>query len=132
TFFTPMWIVKRVADEMIANHETPEPDQGFKAWHPWLGVKPFSGSADVFGRTQQVDDSLKMFINWPDQYWDIGVWIDTVWPDSPAAVGGIHAHDILYSLSIIRPNAKGDEVTIQPYQYLKSVEQLETLVTTAV
>jgi S1-C subfamily serine protease len=126
-----MWMVKRVVDEMIANHESAEPEQGFKAWHPWLGIKPFAGSRDVFGQTQQVDDGLKMFIDWPDEYWDIGVWIDTVWPDSPAAQGGIHDRDILYSVSIVRPNAKGDEQVIQDYVYLKTVEQLETMVTTA-
>ena len=131
TFFTPMWLIKRVADEIIANHEAPQPQEDFKAWHPWLGIKPFAGSRGAFGEPEQVGDDLKMFINWPDQYWDTGVWLDTIWPDSPAAEGGIKDHDILYSVSIVRSDAKGNESTILDYQYLKSVEQLETMVTTA-
>jgi S1-C subfamily serine protease len=72
-----------------------------------------------------------MFIDWPDQYWDTGIWIDTVWPDSPAAQAGIKDRDILYSVSIVRLDDKGNEHTVRDYQYLKSVEQLETMVTTA-
>jgi S1-C subfamily serine protease len=134
TFFTPMWLVKRVADQMIANYSKAKPEPDFKVWRPWLGVKPFAGSRSALtGQIRQVGDDLKMYMDWPDQYWDVGIWVDSVWLDSPAAEYGIKAHDVLYSVTVVvpDPDAKGEYIEKIPYQYLKTVEQLETLVTTA-
>jgi S1-C subfamily serine protease len=132
TFFTPMWLVKRVADEMIANSKKPNPEADFKVWRPWLGIKPFAGSRNAFtGQIRQVGDDLKMYMDWPDQYWDVGIWLDQVWLESPAAEFGLKAKDVLYSVTIIKSDGKGQDETVVPYQYLKTVEQLETLITTA-
>jgi S1-C subfamily serine protease len=135
TFFQPMWIIKRVADEMIANFELKNPNKDFKAWHPWLGIKPFAGSRSLLsgGSIRQAGDDLKMYMDWPEQYWDVGIWIDSVWQDSPAAEFGVKAKDVLYSLTVYKPdpNDTTSQITVVPYQYLKTVEQLETLITTA-
>lgn len=132
TFFTPMWLVKRVVDEMIANSKKTIPEPDFKAWRPWLGIKPFAGSTSpITGQIRQVGNDLKMFMDWPDQYWDVGIWIDRVWLDSPAAEFGLKDRDVIYSVTVIKPNYKGDDEVLVPYQHLKSVEQLESLVTTA-
>jgi S1-C subfamily serine protease len=127
TFFQPMWVIKRAADEMIANFEKATPDKDFHPWRPWLGIRPFAGSRSLLsGDIRQVGDDLKMYMDWPEQYWDVGIWIDTVWQDGPAAEFGIKSKDVLYSVTVTR----GDRVIV-PYQYLKTIEQLETLITTS-
>jgi S1-C subfamily serine protease len=132
TFFTPFWLVKRVADEMIANSKLTAPEPDFKPWRPWLGIKPFAGSrSPISGQIRQVGNDLKMFMDWPDQYWDVGIWVDRVWLDSPAAEYGIKDRDVLYSLTIKKLNPKAEDEIKVPYQHLKTVEQLESLVTTA-
>lgn len=132
TFFTPMWLVKRVADEIIANSKKTKPEPDFKVWRPWLGIKPYAGSTSPLSPgLRQVGDDLRMYMDWPEQYWDVGIWIDRVWTDSPAAEFGIKDRDVLYSLTVVKANQMGDDEVIVPYQHLKTVEQLERLVTTA-
>jgi len=143
-FFTPIWLVARVADELIELYET---ESEGEVWHPWLGIKPFSGSINpLTGRIRQFGDDLKMYMDIPDQYWDTGVLIDSVWLESPAREFGLMNRDIILDVEVIHRVQKGegedpkseyngheegDEVVKIPYRLLKSVEELEIMVTTA-
>lgn len=142
-FFTPIWLVARVADELIKFYETETEDD---VWHPWLGIKPFSGSINpLTGQIRQFGDDLKMYMDIPDQYWDTGVLVDSVWQESPAREFGLLNRDIILDVVVIHEvlegenepggnyegYAIGDEVEKIPYRLLKSVEELEIMVTTA-
>lgn len=125
TFFSPATLVARVADEIIADKAAGDE---IKVWHPWLGIKPFSGSVGLFG-LRQFGDDLKMFMDIPDQYWDVGIAIDTVYPESPAREYGILNKDILMYVTVY---GKDDEENPKrPYMLLKSIQDLELMVTTA-
>ncbi|MCH7472414.1 trypsin-like peptidase domain-containing protein [bacterium] len=126
TFFTPIWLIKRVADEIIACYESDNVDE-CEVWHPWLGVKTFSGSMSPFGGIREVTDDLKMYMNIPDQYWNVGILLDKVYAGSPASEHGLMNKDMLISLTIL----DGDENVKQDFMYLESIEELELLVTTA-
>lgn len=143
TFFTPIWLVARVADELIKNFET-ESDE--EVWHPWLGIKPYAGSiSPLTGRIRQFGDDLKMYMNIPDQYWDVGILVDKVWNESPAREFGLMDHDIILDVEVVHEVQKGEndpggpyegydvkeEVPKIPYTLLKTVEDLEIMVTTA-
>lgn len=127
TFFLPMWLVTRVADEIIFNHETQKLED--HVWQPWLGIKTYSGSLNPFtGGMRQVDPQLKMFMDLPDQYWDIGVLLDAVWIESPAREFGLQEMDMLMSVTVLR--GEHEDVYID-YEMLKDIERLELLVSTA-
>jgi serine protease Do len=123
TFFSPAALVSRVADEIIADKASGDE---IKVWHPWLGIKPFSGSVGIFG-LRQFGDDLKMFMDIPDQYWDVGIAIDTVYPESPAREYGILNKDILMYVTVY----DSLENVKRPYMLLKSIQDLELMVTTA-
>jgi len=123
TFFSPAALVSRVADEIIADKAAGDE---IKVWHPWLGIKPFSGSVGIFG-LRQFGDDLKMFMDIPDQYWDVGIAIDTVYPESPAREYGILNKDILMYVTVY----DSMENVKRPYMLLKSIQDLELMVTTA-
>jgi len=128
TFFLPIWLVKRVATEIIANYESKKPVEDFKVWHPWLGVKTFSGTrSPLTGAIREVGDDLKMYMDIPDQYWDVGILLDQVWVDSPASQYGLRDHDMLVLLEV---RGKDEKVKV-PNMLLKDIETLELLVTTA-
>jgi serine protease Do len=124
TFFTPIDIIKRAADEIIADFEA---GREIEVWHPWLGIKPFSGSTNQQGQIRQVTDDLKMFMNIPQQYWDVGVLIDTVYPESPAREFGLVDKDMIMHVTVL----DADENVKHPYMLLKSIQDLELMVTTA-
>lgn len=128
TFFMPMWLVCNIADQLIGNYESTSPDEQFKVWHPWLGIKPYSGSINPFtGRLRTVDPALKMYLNIPDQYWDVGVLVDEVWPESPAAEYGLLPHDMIMEVTVLDAQ---ENVKIE-HKYIEDIEDLELLVTTA-
>jgi S1-C subfamily serine protease len=127
TFFIPVWLVKRVADEIIANYESAKPVKDFEVWHPWLGIKPFSGSRSPFGGIREFSDDLKMYMDIPDQYWDVGILMDKVWYESPAREFGLRDRDIVLDITVLDVN---EDVKID-YQLIKSIGQVEILVTTA-
>ncbi|MBN2081779.1 trypsin-like peptidase domain-containing protein [bacterium] len=130
TFFTPAWLITRVADELIEIYETGTEDE---VWHPWLGVKPFAGSISLArGTYREVGDDLKMYMDIPDQYWDVGVLIDSVWLESPAREFGMLDHDMILDVTVLHVDVETGEETVKiPYRLLKSVEELEIMVTTA-
>lgn len=145
TFFTPAWLVQRVADELIKLYET---DTEGEVWHPWLGIKPFAGSiSPLSGRYREVGDDLKMYMDIPDQYWDTGILIDSVWLESPAREFGLLDHDMVLDVTVIHTVQEGenepggeyegysidDEASPPKFEYrlLKSIEELEIMVTTA-
>jgi len=105
TFFMPAELVKRVADELI---ETEEP-----AFRPWIGIMPYSGSPSFQGRTRELSDDLKMYMNLPDEYWDVGMLIYNVWEGSPAYDSGLRYQDF-----VVKING----------ELLKSIGQFEELV----
>lgn len=128
TFFMPVWLVKRVADEIIASYEESGDSDDPDVWHPWLGIKPFAGSVSpLTGQLRTVGDDLKMYLDIPDQYWDVGILIDEVWLESPAREFGILPHDMVVDLVVFDED---DNVKV-PYRLIKTVEELELLVTTA-
>jgi S1-C subfamily serine protease len=139
TFFTPIWFVRRIADEIIKNHEDEIEDP--EIWHPWLGIKPFAGSTGIlsgdFGGIRTVGDDLKMFLDIPDQYWDVGVLIDTVFQESPAKEFGLRDKDMLLEVQVLHGDndvnrEKGIvEEEKHPRQFIKRIEDLELMVTTA-
>jgi S1-C subfamily serine protease len=124
TFFTPIDIIKRAAGEIIQDYDA---GREVEVWHPWLGIKPFSGSFSLNGRLRQVTDDLKMFYNIPYQYWDVGVWLDEVYPESPAREFGLIDKDILLEVEVLDKNEK----VKYKKQLLKSIQDLELMVTTA-
>jgi len=130
TFFTPVWLITRVADELIEIYETGSEEE---VWHPWLGVKPFAGSISLTrGTYREVGDDLKMYMDIPDQYWDVGVLIDAVWMESPAREFGLLDHDMILDVTVLHVDLEtGEEVVKIPYRLIKSVEELEIMVTTA-
>ncbi|GEM_PF-1972462 len=143
TFFTPGWLVQRVADELIELHET---ETEGEVWHPWLGIKPFSGSiSPLTGGYREVGDDLKMYMDIPDQYWDTGVLLDSVWLESPAREFGLLDRDMLLDVTVVHVVQEGqnepgrpyegydieEEVVKFPYRLLKSIEELEIMTTTA-
>jgi S1-C subfamily serine protease len=125
TFFTPIWLVKRVASELIANYESKKPVKDFKVWHPWLGIKAYVNVEA--GTDQGVGDDLKMFLDVPDQYWDTGIFIDQIYTDSPASEFGLMPKDYVFSVTVLDKN-ENEKI---PYTLLKNVETLELMVTTA-
>jgi S1-C subfamily serine protease len=134
TFFTPIWLIIRTADEMIACFEKGKDRKDCEVWHPWLGVKTFAGTPSPLyrGMTREVGDDLKMYMDIPDQYWDTGVLLDTVWTESPAAEFGLLPKDMLLDITVMRQEGQSKrEVEKFPYRLLKSIEELEVLVTTA-
>ena len=132
SFFAPTWIVKRVADEIISNHESERPAMDEEVvWHPWMGIQPFAGSVGLSGLRSQTDD-LKMFFGMPDQYWDVGVLINGIWREGPAAEYGLRRMDWLMTVTVVNQDENTGEDTVKvPYQHIKTVQQLEVLVSTA-
>jgi len=124
TFFTPINIIHRAAKEIISDYEA---GREIEVWHPWLGIKPFSGSRNLSGQIRQVTDDLKMFYNIPYQYWDVGVWLDSVYPESPAREFGLIDKDILLEVEVLDKNEK----VKYKKALLKSIQDLELMVTTA-
>lgn len=128
TFFTPIWLIVRVADELIAAYEQNKSLTDVEVWHPWLGIKPFTGSlSPLSGQYREVGDDLKMYMDIPDQYWDVGVLLDDVWQESPAREFGLLPRDMLLDVEV---HTVDEDVKV-PYRLLKTVEELEIMVTTA-
>ncbi len=128
TFFLPMFIVTRIADEIISNFENSAGVEDYPIWHPWLGISTFSGSLSPFtGQMRTVDPQLKMFLDVPEEYWDIGILIDEVWQESPAREFGIRPRDMLMTLVVQDAN---EDIKVD-YHLLDQIEYLELLVTTA-
>jgi S1-C subfamily serine protease len=92
-------------DQLI---ETEEP-----AFRPWLGVMPYSGSFGMGGMLRELSDDLRMYMNLPDEYWDVGMLIYDVWEGSPAYDAGLRYQDFIVEVN-------GD--------LLKSIGQLEEIV----
>lgn len=105
TFFMPADLVKRVTDELI---DTEEP-----AFRPWIGIMPYAGSRTFEGRIREMSDDLKMYMNLPDEYWDVGMLIYQVWEGSPAYDAGLRYQDF-----VVKING----------ELLKSIGQFEELV----
>ena len=105
SFFVPSNLLKRIYPELIKKKGP--------AFRPWLGIRPFSGAPTWRGGIAEVNDALKMYLNLPDEYWDVGVLIADVWDGSPAFDGGLRRTDFLVKL-----NGK----------LLKSIGQLEEAV----
>ncbi len=125
TFFTPIWMIRRVVDDIIADFEA---DREIEVWHPWLGVKPFSGTrSPLGGGIRVVGDDLKMYMDIPEQYWDTGILLDAVYPESPAKEFGLVDKDMLMHVTVFDKN----ENVKYPYHLLKQIQDLELLVTTA-
>ncbi|MCC7476869.1 trypsin-like peptidase domain-containing protein [bacterium] len=125
TFFTPIWMIRRVVDDIIADSEA---NREIEVWHPWLGVKPFSGTrSPLGGGIRVVGDDLKMYMDIPEQYWDTGILLDAVYPESPAKEFGLTDKDMLMHVTVFDKN---DNVKY-PYTLLKQIQDLELLVTTA-
>jgi C-terminal processing protease CtpA/Prc len=74
-----------------------------------------------------VGDDLKMFMNIPDQYWDTGFLVDTVYPDSPSSEYGLMAKDYVFAVTVRDKNEK----EVVPYTLIKEIQQLELMVSTA-
>jgi S1-C subfamily serine protease len=128
TFFMPMWLVCNIADQLISNYESERPEDNYEVWHPWLGIKPYAGSVSPFtGRPRTVDPALKMYLDIPDQYWDVGVLIDEVWPESPAFEYGLLPRDMIMEVTVLDSR---EDVKVE-HQYIEEIEDLELLVTTA-
>lgn len=124
TFFQPAGLVSRVADEIIADFLAGD---DIEVWHPWLGIKTFAGTQGLFGGFRSFSDDLKMYMDIPDQYWDTGIAIDTVYPESPAKEFGLLNKDILMAVTLLDKN----ENEKRPYTLLKDIQDLEIMVTTA-
>lgn len=128
TFFIPISLVKRIASELIANHEGKKPVKDYKVWHPWLGIKVYVGPVNPnLGAGLGVGDDLKMYMNIPDQYWNTGFLVDDVYPDSPCSEYGVMAKDYVFALTI----TDKDEKVKVPYWLIDDLEKLEVMVSTA-
>ncbi len=104
-FFMPASLVKRISDQIISTREP--------AFRPWLGVMPYSGSFSAQGGIREVTDDLKMYMNLPDEYWDVGMLIYDVWEGSPAYEAGLRYQDFVVKVD---------------GALLKSIGQLEKIV----
>lgn len=124
TFFTPIVVIARAAQEIIDDFES---GREIEVWHPWLGIKPFAGSQSPFGGIREFSDELKMFMDIPEQYWDAGVPLDSVYPESPAREFGLIDQDILMTLTVLDK----DENVKYDYRLIKGIQDLELMVTTA-
>lgn len=124
TFFQPAGLVDRVASEIIADYLAGD---DIEVWHPWLGIKTFAGTQSIFGGIRSFSDDLKMYMDIPDQYWDVGIALDTIYPESPAKEYGLLPRDILMAVTILDKN----ENEKRPYTLLKEIQDLEIMVTTA-
>jgi S1-C subfamily serine protease len=128
TFFMPTYLIVRVADEIIEQYEKGVKPEDQEIWHPWLGVKPFAGSISAIQpRYREVGDDLKMYMDMPDQYWDVGAPLDNVWQGSPAREFGLLAKDWLMGLTVMDK----DENVKYPYHHIKSLEDVEIMVNMA-
>lgn len=128
TFFLPMFIVTRIAEEIISNAESAAAVEDYPIWHPWLGISTYSGSVSPFtGSIRTVDPQLKMFMDVPAEYWDIGILVSEVWQESPAREFGIRPMDMLMTLVV----QDAEENIKVEYHLLETIEYLELLVTTA-
>lgn len=128
TFFIPNYLITRVADEIIEQYERGLDAEDMDVWRPWLGIKPFAGSISrITGGYRTVGDDLKMYLDMPDQYWDVGILIDGVWQESPAREFGLLDKDWLMGVTVLNEN----EQVKHEYRLLKSVEELELMVTMA-
>ena len=90
TFFMPSDLLQRVANEMM---ETGEP-----AFRPFLGIQPYSGRPGYFVRITELTDELRMYMDLPDAYWDVGVLIWDVWEGSSAYDAGLRYQDFIIKL----------------------------------
>jgi len=101
TFFMPLDLVKRVYNELM---ETREP-----AFRPFLGIEPWSSLIFEGGTVvalpgaravalRELTDDLRMYMDLPDQYWDVGVLIYNVWEGSPAYDAGLRYQDFIIKL----------------------------------
>jgi len=125
TFFQPAGLVSRVADDIIGDRLAGD---DIEVWHPWLGIKTFAGTVSLLaGNLRSFSDDLKMFMDIPDQYWDVGIAVDTVYEESPAREYGLLSKDILMAVTILDK----DEKEKRPYALLKDIQDLEIMVTTA-
>lgn len=104
-FFMPASLVERITNQLI---KTAKP-----AFRPWLGVMPYSGSFSAQGGIREVTDDLKMYMNLPDEYWDVGMLVYDVWEGSPAYEAGLRYQDFVVKV----------DGTL-----LKSIGQLEKIV----
>lgn len=89
TFFLPINIALRVANDII--------ETGGPAFRPWLGILPYSGGRGSAG-FQTLSDDLRMFLDMPDQYWDVGVLVWDVNGESSAFEYGLRREDLIVKM----------------------------------
>ncbi len=77
TFYLPSNLLKRLYPQMIKDKKP--------AFRPWLGILPFTN----------VDNTFRMYMGLPDEYWDVGVAISDVWEGSPAYDAGLRKQDFI-------------------------------------
>jgi hypothetical protein len=68
-----------------------------------------------------------MYMNIPDQYWDTGFLVDSVYPDSPSSEYGLMSKDYVFAVTV----RDKDDKEIVPYCLIKEIQQLELMVSTA-
>jgi serine protease Do len=89
SFFLPINIALRVANDIIAT--------GGPAFRPWLGILPYGGLGRR--RIMELSDDLRMFLDMPDQYWDIGVLVWDVNGESSAFEYGLRREDLIVKMN---------------------------------
>lgn len=90
TFFMPADLVQRVAKEL---KETGEP-----AFRPFLGIEPYSGLRSRRVGITELTEEIRMYMDLPDAYWDVGVLIADVWEGTPAYDAGLRRQDFIIKL----------------------------------
>ena len=71
-----------------------------------------AGSFGMFG-LRELSDDLRMYMNLPDEYWDVGMLIYDVWEGSPAYEAGLRYQDFVVEIN---------------GELLKSIGQLEKII----
>ncbi len=105
-FFMPSDLIAELSREMIRTKE--------RAKRPYLGVLPYGRFSRGF---QELGDDLRMYFDLPEQYWDVGVLVQTLDPDSSAMEFGIYRGDL-----ILEVEYSGKKTA------LKSIGELEKLI----
>lgn len=103
-FFMPSTFVMRLANEMIRTGKRP--------FRPYIGILPYQRG------WQQLDDSLRMYFDLPEEYWDVGILIEQTDETAAAYEFGLMRYDLIVRV----------EPTAGNLILLKTVGQLEQMI----
>jgi S1-C subfamily serine protease len=103
-FFLPSDLVMRLTAEMIRTKK--------RAARPYLGILPYGQNS------QGLADDLRMYYDLPEEYWEVGVLIQAVDQDGPAAEFGLLRGDLVVEVVVF-----GDSILAESIGELEKMLQ---------